>query len=244
MLPLQQRRPKPQQNQANQSALVSLLKPKLLVGLSHNGKLTDLCSLLSGASSAAKSGRSCCSLLLTTTSTPSCKTDIDEAERIGGSGDMNIIVQTAKTLRTLLHALSNPGAEDKLREAAKGVQEAVEGCLVAEQHSTKYPGAHGMTIRLNATRDAKAPPVAAVVPNMEVEDAVKMAVKPCHANHEFVKETDWQKVQDRLAQKVDGFAEEDSLVLAGGLTPEDLISIVGGLLGSFLSPKAEEAPKA
>jgi hypothetical protein len=70
-----------------------------------------------------------------------------------------------------------------------------------------------------------------------------MAVGALRCNHEFVKETDWQKVQDRLAQKVDGFAEEDSLVLPGGLTPEDLISIVGGLLGSFLGPKAEEAPK-
>lgn len=136
-----------------------------------------------------------------------------------------------------------PGAEAKLKEAAKAVQDAIEGSVVAEQHSTKYPGAHGMSIELNKSRDEAGANVAPLVPNMEPEKASRVAIGAYDAQ-QFAKDTDWQKVQDRLAQKVDGFAEEDSLVLPGGLTPEDLISIVGGLLGSFLGPKAEEAPKA
>ncbi len=129
---------------------------------------------------------------------------------------------------------SVPGAEDKLKEAAKAVQDAIDGCTIAEQHSTKYPGAHGMTIRLNQTRDAEGQAVASLIPGLEPEKSIKAPRKP-YSDTMFAKDTDWQKVQDRLAQKVDGFAEEDSLMLPGGLTPEDLINIVGGLLGGFLA---------
>ena len=74
--------------------------------------------------------------------------------------------------------------------------------------------------------------------------SIKAPRKP-YADTLFAKDTDWQKVQDRLAQKVDGFAEDDGLVLPGGLTPEDLINIVGGLLGGFLaSHGGGEAAKA
>lgn len=135
-----------------------------------------------------------------------------------------------------------PGAEQKLVEAAKKVQQSIEECMVAEQHSTKYPGATGMTIALNKSREADGTPVTTVAPNM-ADTKENRGGMGKYNDLQFQKDTDWAAVQDRLAQKVEGFAEEDTLL--GGLTPEDLINIVGGLLGGLLAGHAKEAqPKA
>ncbi|CAN0325264.1 unnamed protein product, partial [Phaeothamnion confervicola] len=40
-------------------------------------------------------------------------------------------------------------ADPALKEAAQGVQAAISNVIVAEQHSLRYPGAHGVTIELN-----------------------------------------------------------------------------------------------
>ena len=41
------------------------------------------------------------------------------------------------------------GADANLKTAAEGVKTAITDAIVAEQHSGKYPGAHGITIELN-----------------------------------------------------------------------------------------------
>lgn len=131
-----------------------------------------------------------------------------------------------------------PGAEEKLVESAKAVQAAIAEAIVAEQHSTKYPGATGMQIDLNPTRTPEGEALVSLPPNMDLRDAVRIDTGK-YSDNQWAIDTNWQAVQDRLAQKVDGFVENEGLQLPGGLTAEDILSVVGALLGQVMAGSKE-----
>ncbi len=135
-----------------------------------------------------------------------------------------------------------PGAEEKLVESAKAVQASIQDALVAEQHSTKYAGATGMQVNLNATRTPEGEAVVSVPLNIDPRDAARMDMGK-YSDTQWAKDTNWQAVQDRLAQKVQGFSEDEGLQLPGGLTVNDLLDLAGALLGAALSG-GKEVPAA
>ena len=133
-----------------------------------------------------------------------------------------------------------PGAEEKLVESAKAVQASIQDALVAEQHSTKYPGATGMQVNLNATRTAEGEALVSVPVNIDARDAARMDMGK-YSDTQWAKDTNWQAVQDRLAQKVQGFSEDEGFQFPGGLTVDDLLDLAGALLGAALAGGKEVA---
>lgn len=88
----------------------------------------------------------------------------------------------------------------KLAEAAKGVKAAIENVLVAESHSTKYPGAHGVTIELNTQRgpglaNEQGEPL---VPNMTKEDVSRVSFGS-YGDLAFAKDSNWAAAQAKIA---------------------------------------------
>lgn len=88
----------------------------------------------------------------------------------------------------------------KLAESANSVKAAIENVLVAESHSTKYPGAHGVTIELDRQRG---PGLAnaqgeAQVPNMTKEDVSRVTFGS-YSDLAFAKDTKWSDAQAKIA---------------------------------------------
>lgn len=86
--------------------------------------------------------------------------------------------------------------DEKLAQAAEAVKSAVEGALVAESHSTKYPGAHGLTIELDKKRGTSFNGEG--VPNLSKEDASRLSMGQ-YADLSFEKEVNWSAAQAKLA---------------------------------------------
>ncbi len=89
------------------------------------------------------------------------------------------------------------GSKDEaLAQAAEAVKEAVEGALVAESHSTKYPGAHGLTIELDKKRGTSFEGES--VPNMTKEEASRVSFGQ-YKDLSFEKDVNWTAAQAKLA---------------------------------------------
>jgi len=84
------------------------------------------------------------------------------------------------------------GQDSHLAESALSVQKAVQDAMVAEQHSYKYPNAHGLTIELNRqnSRSIGAPGL-----NSEANSRIDFGK---YADTAFDQETGWSKVLERI----------------------------------------------
>lgn len=86
--------------------------------------------------------------------------------------------------------------DDNLAQAAEAVKGAIEGALVAESHSTKYPGAHGLTIELDQKRGTSFDGEG--VPNLTKEDASRLSMGQ-YKDLSFEKDVNWTAAQAKLA---------------------------------------------
>ena len=85
------------------------------------------------------------------------------------------------------------GNDARLTDSAKAVQSAIADAIVAEQHSSRYPGAHGVTIELNRQDSSYKPgsPSFSADQNQRVDFGR-------YANTAFEQETGWSQVQNKI----------------------------------------------
>jgi len=86
--------------------------------------------------------------------------------------------------------------DEKLKAAAKDVMKSIEGAVLAEQHSTQYPGAHGLQIELKTYGGPSGD----------------------YKNLAFAKDTKWGEAMARITQKSPG---EPDMVPGGADGPAD-----------------------
>lgn len=124
------------------------------------------------------------------------------------------------------------GSDEALKNAAGAVKSAISDAIIAEQHSTKYPNANGMTIELNQHRETSRGGASdtALPPNFNPEKAERISFGS-YKDLQFVKDTGWDKVQDKLAQKVPGMVEnnEGGMGNLGGISNEQLSNMLGSM---------------
>ena len=123
------------------------------------------------------------------------------------------------------------GNDEAVKEAAKKVQAAISDVVVAEQHSTKYPGASGVTIELDKKKGLDEVGGFAPVPNIAPEKAERIDFGS-YGNLDFAKQTNWQAVQAKINQKVAGEVEP-GLGGLGGLTQADIEALLTELLAGL-----------
>ena len=90
--------------------------------------------------------------------------------------------------------VAEKGASDpKLGEAAKAVQAAISDAVVAEQHSSQYPGAHGVTVELNKQYAS----YKAGSPSFTADQNARIDFGS-YSNTAFARETGWLKAVDKI----------------------------------------------
>ena len=127
------------------------------------------------------------------------------------------------------------GDNQGVKDAAAAVQAAIGEAIVAEQHSTKYPGASGVTIELDKKKSAEEQSAGfAPVPNIAPEKAARIDFGTYGAL-DFAKQTNWQAVQAKINQKVAGEVAEVAPGAGGlgGLTAADIEALLGELLAGL-----------
>ncbi len=85
------------------------------------------------------------------------------------------------------------GDDQNLGAKAQAVQSAIADAIVAEQHSEKYPGAHGVTIELNRQGESYKPGT----PTFTADQNSRTDFGK-YSNTSFDQETNWSKVQQKI----------------------------------------------
>ena len=85
------------------------------------------------------------------------------------------------------------GEDQNLSDKAQAVQQAIEGAVVAEQHSDQYPNAHGVTIELNRQSSGYKPGT----PNFTLEENQRTDFG-AYSDTAFAQETGWTRAQDKI----------------------------------------------